>query len=145
MLLGLLVSRRLKSKFEKYSQIRLRNGMTGAEIAQRMLHDNGIYDVRIIQVEGQLTDHYDPLSKTVNLSYDVYTGSSAASAAVAAHECGHAVQHAMAYAPLKMRSSLVPIVNVATKGMNLFYMFGFMFMGYIFLEILQWLNRFCWL
>jgi Zn-dependent membrane protease YugP len=132
MLLGLLVSRRLKSKFEKYSQIRLRNGMTGAEIAQRMLHDNGIYDVRIIQVEGQLTDHYDPLSKTVNLSYDVYTGSSAASAAVAAHECGHAVQHAMVYAPLKMRSSLVPIVNVATKGMNLFYMFGFMFMGYIF-------------
>ena len=132
MLLGLLVSRRLKSKFEKYSQIRLRIGMTGAEIAQRMLHDNGIYDVRIIQVEGQLTDHYDPMSKTVNLSYDVYTGSSAASAAVAAHECGHAVQHAMAYAPLKMRSSLVPIVNVATKGMNLFYMFGFMFMGYIF-------------
>lgn len=132
MLLGLLVSRRLKSKFEKYSQIRLRNGMTGAEIAQRMLHDNGIYDVRIIQVEGQLTDHYDPMSKTVNLSYDVYTGSSAASAAVAAHECGHAVQQAMAYAPLKMRSSLVPIVNVATKGMNLFYMFGFMFMGYIF-------------
>jgi len=132
MLLGLLVSRRLKSKFEKYSQIRLRNGMTGAEIAQTMLHDNGIYDVRIIQVEGQLTDHYDPLSKTVNLSYDVYTGSSSASAAVAAHECGHAVQHAMAYAPLKMRSTLVPIVNVATKGMNLFYMFGFMFMGYIF-------------
>jgi len=132
MLLGLWVSRRLKSKFEQYSQIRLRNGMTGAEIAQRMLHDNGIYDVRIIQVEGQLTDHYDPMSKTVNLSYDVYTGSSAASAAVAAHECGHAVQHAMAYAPLKMRSTLVPIVNVATKGMNLFYMFGFMFMGYIF-------------
>jgi Zn-dependent membrane protease YugP len=132
MLLGLWVSRRLKSKFEKYSQIRLSNGMTGAEIAQRMLHDNGIYDVRIIQVEGQLTDHYDPISKTVNLSYDVYTGSSASSAAVAAHECGHAVQHAMAYAPLKMRSSLVPIVNVATKGMNLFYMFGFMFMGYIF-------------
>lgn len=132
MLLGLLVSRRLKSKFEKYSQIRLNNGMTGAEIAQRMLHDNGIYDVRIIQVEGQLTDHYDPMNKTVNLSYDVYTGSSAASAAVAAHECGHAVQHAMAYAPLKMRSSLVPIVNIATKGMNLFYMFGFMFMGYIF-------------
>lgn len=132
MLLGLLVSRRLKSKFEEYSQIRLRNGMTGAEVAQRMLHDNGIYDVRIIQVEGQLTDHYDPMNKTVNLSYDVYTGTSAASAAVAAHECGHAVQHAVAYAPLKMRSSLVPIVNIATKGMNLFYMFGFMFMGYIF-------------
>lgn len=132
MLLGMLVSRRLKSKFTQYSQIRLNNGMTGAEVAQKMLHDNGIYDVRIIQVEGQLTDHYDPTNKTVNLSYDVYTGASAASAAVAAHECGHAVQHAVAYGPLKMRSSLVPVVNIATKGMNLFYMFGFMFMGYIF-------------
>lgn len=132
MLLGMLVSRRLKSKFEKYSQIRLNNGMSGAEVAQKMLHDNGIYDVRIIQVEGQLTDHYDPTNKTVNLSYDVYTGASAASAAVAAHECGHAVQHAVAYGPLKMRSALVPVVNIATKGMNLFYMFGFMFMGYIF-------------
>ncbi|MDZ7934087.1 MAG: zinc metallopeptidase [Emticicia sp.] len=132
MLLGMLVSRRLKSKFTQYSQIRLQNGMTGAEVAQKMLHDNGIYDVRIIQVEGQLTDHYDPTNKTVNLSYDVYTGASAASAAVAAHECGHAVQHAVAYGPLKMRSSLVPVVNIATKGMNLFYMFGFMFMGYIF-------------
>ena len=121
MLLGLMVSGRLKSKFTEYSQIRLRNGMSGAEVAQRMLHDNGIYDVRILQVEGQLTDHYDPMNKTVNLSYDVYHGTSAASAAVAAHECGHAVQHAVAYAPLKMRSSLVPLVNVATKGMNLVY------------------------
>lgn len=131
MLIGMLVSRRLKSKFAEYSQIRLRNGMTGAEVAQRMLHDSGIYDVRIIQVDGQLTDHYNPLDKTVNLSYDVYTGSSAASAAVAAHECGHAVQHAMAYAPLKMRSTLVPAVNVATNVMNfanMFLMFGGIYM-----------------
>ncbi|WP_064198129.1 MULTISPECIES: zinc metallopeptidase [Emticicia] len=131
MVLGMIVSGRLKSKFAQYSQIRLRNGMTGAEIAQRMLHDNGIYDVRIIQVDGQLTDHYNPLDKTVNLSYDVYTGSSAASAAVAAHECGHAVQHAMAYAPLKMRSTLVPAVNVATNVMNfanMFLMFGGVYM-----------------
>lgn len=131
MVLGMIVSGRLKSKFAQYSQIRLRNGMTGAEIAQRMLHDSGIYDVRIIQVDGQLTDHYNPLDKTVNLSYDVYTGSSAASAAVAAHECGHAVQHAMAYAPLKMRSTLVPAVNVATNVMNfanMFLMFGGVYM-----------------
>ncbi|MFY7910699.1 MAG: zinc metallopeptidase [Emticicia sp.] len=131
MVLGMIVSGRLKSKFAQYSQIRLRNGMTGAEVAQRMLHDSGIYDVRITQVEGQLTDHYNPLDKTVNLSYDVYTGSSAASAAVAAHECGHAVQHAMAYAPLKMRSALVPAVNVATNVMNfanMFLMFGGIYM-----------------
>jgi Zn-dependent membrane protease YugP len=131
MLLGMLVSRRLKSKFAEYSQVRLRNGMTGAEVAQRMLHDNGIYDVKIIQVDGQLTDHYNPLDKTVNLSYDVYTGANAASAAVAAHECGHAVQHALAYAPLKMRSTLVPAVNVATNVMNfanMFLMFGGVYM-----------------
>ncbi|RFS18463.1 zinc metallopeptidase [Emticicia sp. C21] len=132
MLLGLAVSSRLKRKFAEYSQVGLANGMTGAEIARKMLNDNGIYDVRIIQVEGQLTDHYDPINKTVNLSYDVYNGNSAASAAVAAHECGHAVQHNVAYAPLKMRSALVPIVNVATNAMNFFYMFGFMFMAYIF-------------
>lgn len=132
MLLGLAVSSRLKRKFAQYSQIGLSSGMTGAEIAHKMLNDNGIYDVRVIQVEGQLTDHYDPINKTVNLSYDVYNGNSAASAAVAAHECGHAVQHNVAYAPLKMRSTLVPIVNVATNAMNFFYMFGFMFMAYIF-------------
>lgn len=132
MLLGLAVSSRLKRKFAEYSQIGLANGMSGAEIARKMLNDNGIYDVRITQVDGQLTDHYDPLNKTVNLSSDVYNGRSAASAAVAAHECGHAVQHNVAYAPLKMRSALVPIVNVATNAMNFFYMFGFMFMAYIF-------------
>ena len=132
MLIGLAVSSRLKSKFAESSKVGLANGMTGAEIARKMLNDNGIYDVRIVQVEGQLSDHYDPLNKTVNLSYDVYNGNSAASAAVAAHECGHAVQHNIAYGPLKMRSALVPIVNVATNAMNFFYMFGFMFMAYIF-------------
>ncbi len=132
MLLGLAVSSRLKRKFAEYSKVGLANGMTGAEIARKMLNDNGIYDVRVIHVEGQLTDHYDPINKTVNLSNDVYNGNSAASAAVAAHECGHAVQHSLAYAPLKMRSALVPVVNVATNAMNFFYMFGFMFMGYIF-------------
>lgn len=132
MLLGLAVSSRLKRKFAEYSQVGLSNGMSGAEIAKKMLNDNGIYDVRITQVDGQLTDHYDPINKTVNLSSDVYNGRSAASAAVAAHECGHAVQHSVAYAPLKMRSALVPIVNVATNAMNFFYMFGLFFMAYIF-------------
>jgi Zn-dependent membrane protease YugP len=131
MLIGMFVSNRLKSKFAEYSKIGLANGLSGAEIAQKMLNDNNIYDVKITQVEGQLTDHYNPLDKTVNLSADVYHGRSAASAAVAAHECGHAVQHAMAYAPLKMRSAMVPAVNVASKVMgmlNMFLMFGGIYM-----------------
>ncbi|MCP9748103.1 zinc metallopeptidase [Lacihabitans sp. CS3-21] len=131
MLIGMFVSSRLKSKFAEYSKIGLANGLSGAEIAQKMLHDNNIYDVKITQVEGQLTDHYNPLDKTVNLSADVFHGRSAASAAVAAHECGHAVQHAMAYAPLKMRSAMVPAVNVASKVMgmlNMFLMFGGIYM-----------------
>lgn len=131
MLIGMFVSNRLKSKFAEYSKIGLSNGLSGAEIAQKMLHDNNIYDVKITQVEGQLTDHYNPLDKTVNLSADVFHGRSAASAAVAAHECGHAVQHAMAYAPLKMRSAMVPAVNVASRVMgmlNMFLMFGGIYM-----------------
>jgi hypothetical protein len=131
MLIGMLVSNRLKSKFAEYSRIGLSNGLSGAEIAQKMLHDNNIYDVKITQVEGQLTDHYNPMDKTVNLSADVFHGRSAASAAVAAHECGHAVQHALAYAPLKMRSAMVPAVNVASKVMgmlNMFLMFGGIYM-----------------
>lgn len=131
MLIGMWVSSRLKSKFAEYSQIGLQNGMSGAEIAQQMLRDNGIYDVRITAVDGQLTDHYNPVDKTVNLSQDVYHGRSAASAAVAAHECGHAVQHAQAYSALKMRSALVPAVNVATNVMNfanMFLMFGGVYM-----------------
>jgi Zn-dependent membrane protease YugP len=131
MAIGWLVSRRLKSKFNEYSKIGLANGLSGAEIAQKMLTDNGIYDVRITQVDGQLTDHYNPLDKTVNLSGDVYHGRSAASAAVAAHEVGHAVQHATAYAALKMRSAMVPAVNVASKLMgmlNMFLMMGGIYM-----------------
>lgn len=131
MLIGMFVSNRLKSKFAEYSKVGLGNGMSGAEIAQRMLNDNGIYDVKITQVEGQLTDHYNPLDKTVNLSADVFHGRSVSAAAVAAHECGHAVQHATAYAALKLRSAMVPAVNVASKVMgmlNMFLMFGGIYM-----------------
>lgn len=109
-----LVSARLKSKFEQYSKVSLRNGMSGAEIATQMLHDNGIYDVKVISTPGQLTDHYNPADKTVNLSEAVYNQRNAAAAAVAAHECGHAVQHATAYSMLQMRSKMVPIVNVSS-------------------------------
>lgn len=113
--LSLLVSWRFKSKVTKYSQIPLRNGMSGKEIAEKMLKDNNIYDVRVISVEGQLTDHYNPMDKTVNLSTDVYAGHSITSAAVAAHECGHAVQHANAYTWLTMRSKLVPVVSISSQ------------------------------
>lgn len=111
MLMSWLVSSRLKSKFEYYSQLQLQNGMSGREIAEKMLADNGIYDVKVISVEGQLTDHYNPADKTVNLSEGVYNQRNAAAAAVAAHECGHAVQHARAYSMLELRSKLVPIVS----------------------------------
>ncbi|MBP7397579.1 MAG: zinc metallopeptidase [Flavobacterium sp.] len=114
MLFSWLVSSRLKSKFEHYSKLQLQNGMSGAEIAQKMLADNGIYDVRVISTPGQLTDHYNPVDKTVNLSESVYNQRNAAAAAVAAHECGHAVQHAVGYEWLQMRSKLVPIVSVAS-------------------------------
>ncbi|HLN96416.1 MAG TPA: zinc metallopeptidase [Flavobacterium sp.] len=109
------VSARLKAKFEEYSKIHLRNGMSGAEIAEAMLADHGIYDVRVISTEGRLTDHYNPADKTVNLSAAVYSERNAAAAAVAAHEVGHAVQHAKAYAMLQLRSSLVPMVNVSSQ------------------------------
>jgi Zn-dependent membrane protease YugP len=115
MVLSWLVSATLKSKFSKYSKIPLDNGMSGKEIAEKMLHENGIYDVRIESVQGQLTDHYNPADKTVNLSPEVYSGRSISSAAVAAHECGHAVQHAKAYAWLGFRSSLVPAVSFVSK------------------------------
>ncbi len=113
-LVSFAVSSKLKSKFEQYSQVHLRNGMSGAEIATQMLHDNGIYDVKVISTPGQLTDHYNPADKTVNLSEAVYNQRNAAAAAVAAHECGHAVQHATAYGMLEMRSKMVPIVNVSS-------------------------------
>ena len=115
LLLGMLVSSRLQRKFEKYSKIPMPNGMTGKEVAEKMLRDNGIYDVKVISTPGYLTDHYNPVSQTVNLSESVYYSNSIAAAAVAAHECGHAVQHAAAYAPLKMRSALVPVVSFASK------------------------------
>lgn len=118
MLVSWYVSWKLKKKFEEYSQIGLRSGMSGAEAAQKMLRDNGIYDVKVMSVDGQLTDHYNPADKTVNLSYDVYYGRSAASVAVAAHECGHAVQHATAYAMLQLRSAMVPMVNVSATVLN---------------------------
>lgn len=114
MLLSFYVSWRFKSKVKEYSQIGLANHLTGAEIAEQMLHDHGIYDVKILSSEGQLTDHYNPENKTVNLSHDVYYGRSVISAAVAAHECGHAVQHAKAYAWLTFRSSVVPVVSIAS-------------------------------
>jgi len=115
MVLSMIVSMTLKSKFSKYSKIPLDNGMSGREVAERMLRDNGIYDVKIGSVEGQLTDHYNPADKTINLSREVYEGRSISSAAVAAHETGHAVQHAKAYAWLGFRSNLVPIVSFTSK------------------------------
>jgi Zn-dependent membrane protease YugP len=114
-LVGMIVSNRLKSKFTEYSQIGLRNGLSGREIAEQMLHDNGIYDVRVLSTPGELTDHYNPENKTVNLSPDVYAGRSVSAAAVAAHECGHAVQHATAYSMLKFRSAIVPLVNISSQ------------------------------
>ncbi len=117
MLVSMLVSWQLKSRFQKYSKTPLANGMSGAEIAQAMLHDHGIRDVRVVSVAGQLTDHYNPATKTVNLSDLVYHGRNAAAAAVAAHECGHAVQHAKGYAWLTMRSKLVPAVQVSSTVM----------------------------
>lgn len=114
-IVGMLVQWKLKSVFAKYSKVLAPGGMTGAQIAQKMLNDNGIYDVSVTCIKGQLTDHYDPTKKTVNLSEDVYRMNSVSAAAVAAHECGHAVQHKVGYAPLKLRSSLVPAVNISSK------------------------------
>lgn len=113
-LLSYLISNRLESKFKKYSKIPMNYGMTGKDIAEKMLHDNDIYDVQVVSVKGTLTDHYNPTNKTINLSEDVYYGNSIAAAAVAAHETGHAVQHSTAYSWLQMRSSLVPIVSFAS-------------------------------
>jgi hypothetical protein len=115
MLLSWLISWQLKSRFKKYSQIPLKYGMTGKDVAEKMLKDKGIYDVQVVSVEGELSDHYNPATKTVNLSRDVFYGNSVAAAAVSAHECGHAVQHAEAYAWLQMRSSLVPVVSFASN------------------------------
>ncbi len=127
MAIGWLVSLRLKNKFAKYAEVHLTKNLTGAEIARLMLTDNGIHDVQVTSVEGQLTDHYDPTNKTVNLSEAVYHGRNTAAAAVASHECGHAVQHAKAYRMLALRSALVPIQNISAKVLNIIFimmMFG---------------------
>lgn len=132
MLIGWIVSSRLKSKFRQYSQMHLTKDLTGAEIARLMLADHGLHDVQVISVEGQLTDHYNPANKTVNLSQEVYNGRNAAAAAVAAHECGHAVQHATAYSMLQLRSAMVPVQNVSAKVINIIFMmmmFGAFFAG----------------
>ncbi len=128
MLMSWLVSNQLKRKFAKYSKVQLRNGMSGKEVAEKMLADNGIYDVQVISTPGQLTDHYNPKNKTVNLSETVYNQRNAASAAVAAHECGHAVQHATAYGWLQMRSQLVPVVSVSS-GMSQWLIIGGLLLG----------------
>jgi Zn-dependent membrane protease YugP len=124
MILSWIISLTLKSKFKKYSKIPLENGMSGKEVAEKMLRDNGIYDVKIESVQGQLTDHYNPVNKTINLSQDVYNGRSVASAAVAAHEIGHAVQHANAYAWLGFRSSLVPVVSFTSRYVQWILLIG---------------------
>ena len=127
-LVSWLVSSKLKSKFKHYSKVHLRNGMSGAEIAEKMLADHGIRDVKVVSTAGMLTDHYNPVNKTVNLSESVYNQRNAASAAVAAHECGHAVQHAQAYEWLTMRSKLVPVVSV-TSGLSTWVVFGGIILG----------------
>lgn len=117
-LISYWVQSNLQRKFKKYSTMPMPNGMTGCEVAQKMLHDNGIYDVKVTSTPGMLTDHYNPVNKTVNLSQGVYGSCSVAAAAVAAHECGHAVQHKCAYAPLRLRSALVPVVQFSSSIMS---------------------------
>ena len=122
-----IISASLKRKFERYSKQSL--GLTGREVAEKMLHDHGIYDVQITCIKGQLTDHYNPANKTVNLSDEVYHGANVSAAAVAAHECGHAVQHAQAYAPLKMRSALVPVVSFSSNWVTWIILGGLLLIG----------------
>lgn len=129
MLVSWLISSKLKSKFAYYSQVHLQNGMSGKEIAEKMLRDNNINDVQVISVPGQLTDHYNPADKTVNLSEGVYMQRNAAAAAVAAHECGHAVQHAVGYSMLQLRSKLVPVVNISSRLMQFVLIGGIVLMG----------------
>jgi Zn-dependent membrane protease YugP len=124
--IGMFVQWKLKRKFQQYAEIGLENGLSGKEIAEKMLRENNIFDVRVVSVEGQLTDHYNPADKTVNLSPDVYYGRSASAAAVAAHECGHAVQHATAYSMLTFRSAMVPVLNLANNFMPIALMIGMM-------------------
>ena len=129
MFIGMAVQGRLKSKFAKYSKVPTGSGMSGAEIAKKMLQDNGIYDVKIMNVAGALTDHYNPVNKTVNLSAEVFDGRSVAAAAIAAHECGHAVQHATAYSMLQLRSKVVPAVQISSKISQFVIIAGVLMIG----------------
>ena len=129
MAVSMLVQHMLQSRFNKYSQVGLPNGMSGAEVAQKMLRDHGIYDVKVVPTNGMLTDHFNPQTKTVALSEAVYASRSVAAAAVAAHECGHAVQHAMGYAPLRMRSALVPVVSFASNIVQWVLLAGVLFIN----------------
>jgi len=137
MLIGWMISSRLKSKFREYSQTHLTRDLTGAEIARLMLADHGLQNVQVISVEGELTDHYNPANKTVNLSPAVYHGRNAAAAAVASHECGHAVQHAKAYSMLEFRSAMVPIQNVSAQVINFLFMI-MMFGSFFASSVLPW-------
>lgn len=129
MVIGMAVQARLKSRFAAYSKVATSSGLSGKEIAEKMLNENGIYDVKVVSVQGFLSDHYNPANKTVNLSPDVYNGRNVSAAAVAAHECGHAVQHATAYSMLKLRSALVPIVNISTNLSQWVILIGIGLMG----------------
>jgi len=150
MLISLLIGQQLKSKFKAYSKIALNNLLSGKEIAEKMLRENGVMDVKVISVPGELTDHYNPLTKTVNLSPEVYNGRHIAAAAVAAHECGHAVQHAHSYAFLKMRTALVPMVSFSSRwvqwillgGIILLHSFPYLLLGGIILFALTTLFSF---
>lgn len=128
LLLSMFVQWKFRNKFAKYAEMQLNSALSGKEVAERMLHDNGIYDVNVLSLEGQLTDHYNPETRTVNLSTDVYYGRSVAAAAVAAHECGHAVQHAKAYNWLQFRSSMVPIVSISSNLLQWVLLLGIMLM-----------------
>ncbi len=135
MIVGGIVNSKLKNKFKKYSKINTASDMTGKEIAEKMLSDNGITNVKVISVPGKLTDHYNPMDKTVNLSPDVFQGRHISAAAVAAHECGHAVQHANSYKWLQMRSQMVPMVNYSNKMMTAIFLLGIF--GVTFLKIIS--------
>ena len=130
LLLSIFVQWRFRSKFSKYAEMQLNSGLSGKEVAEKMLQDNGIYDVKIMSTEGQLTDHYNPSDRTVNLSTDVYYGRSVAAAAVAAHECGHAVQHSKSYHWLQFRSTMVPVVSISSNLLQWVLIIGVLLIGF---------------
>jgi len=130
LLLSMFVQWRFRSKFSQYAEMQLNSGMSGKEVAEKMLYDNGIYNIKIMSTEGQLTDHYNPTDRTVNLSTDVYYGRSVAAAAVAAHECGHAVQHAKSYHWLQFRSSMVPVVSISSNLLQWVLLLGVLLIGF---------------